>query len=359
MTRSAMSYNELSHDHGTSSQVDLSAIFSSLEIVTPKQSSATMPIDEEQGQILINALRNSLNLGASVDDTLFKEMAEAMMRCKLRCMAYEKDETIEKMSQMHIQVENKNQHNRDTSKAQTAGDVGLSEKNGRNASIDSSTPNRIETSTRPIFHDCTEFFKVPLPPDSPWPPTAQKVYPECMENRNEVANASSVKYFPETHNRNDDDTTLKPSSTSESTHCFSAQASSSPLPTHSLTTNSYTPAPNITEDHQDFFTKDFIAPALASSSIPYTPLPNAEEFQKAIFHAQQGVNELDDDVALNIKTPTFLFKSSGITSDTNTKANPDETTQLSDKKNEASTVRTVRFEVGTKVSCLSRLIVSI
>jgi hypothetical protein len=296
MTTNAKPLNE-----GTPSSVDLSAVFSSLEIAANKQSiatpSTTLPIDDEQNQVLINALRASLNLGANGDDILFKEMAEAMLRCKLRCISQEKEEVIKNMNQMHIQDENNNQVNNGAYEGQTA-----------------------EAAACPSIYDSVA-FTIP-PPDSPWPPTAQKSYPESCKNRGGPVEES---------------TTEKQSNMGP----FSAQKSS---PTTSI---HYTPAPNTAEENLESCINNFMAPVFLTSSAPYTPLPNAEEFQRALLHAQQGIS---DDAGQNVKTPTFLFKSSSDADDINAKINPDESDMLRSKNNEESTVRTVRFQNGTKVS---------
>mmetsp|Transcript_8672 Transcript_8672/g.12637 ORF Transcript_8672/g.12637 Transcript_8672/m.12637 type:complete len:126 (+) Transcript_8672:199-576(+) len=109
-----------SHDGETIRQIraeDLPAIFSSFETAAPPPSSTApiptkMPIAEDQEKLLINALRVSLNLGTNVDETLFKEMAEAMVRCKVHCMAEEQEETIEKLHRIHLVVVNNNKNNK-------------------------------------------------------------------------------------------------------------------------------------------------------------------------------------------------------------------------------------------------------
>lgn len=291
------------------SSVDLSAVFSSLEIAANKQSTAapstTLPIDEEQNQALINALRASLNLGANGDDILFKEMAEAMLRCKLRCISQEKEEVIKNMSQMHIQDENNNQVN-----------CGANEE------------RKAEATACPSIYDSVA-FNIP-PPDSPWPPTAQKSSPESFTNRSDPFEESATEK-------------------QSNKEPFSAQKC---FPTTSIP---YTPAPSNTEENLETLLNDFMAPVFQTSSVLYTPLPNAEELQRALLHAQQGIG---DDVGQTVKTPTFLFKSSNDSDDINTKINPDELDMLRSKNNEESTVRTVRFQNGTKVSHSSFLVSS-
>jgi hypothetical protein len=179
-----------------------------------------------------------------------------------------------------------------------------------------SNSNLFSDAACPSIYDSVA-FTIP-PPDSPWPPTAEKAYSESLTH-------TTVE---EKHYK------TKP---------FSAEKAS---PTASIP---YTPAPNNTDENLGSRFNSFMAPVFPSSSAPYTPLPNAEEFQSALFHAQQGIG---DDVVQNVKTPTFLFKSSSDAGDANKKKNPDESDMLRSKNNEANVVRTVRFQSGTKVSYL-------
>ena len=237
MNRTTIPYRNPSYDHEATNHAavqDLPTIFSSLEIAPPSIK------NDQQEQILMNALRTSLNLGTNVDDAMYKEMAEAMIRCKMRCVAEEQERTREKMHRMHIQDENyqmngsqcktgtsqgvstsygdsinrekiaattaaasiQSQHeNTDTSYASVESVHGKNKQEndfssprmvGRNGSdfvpTESSAPQN-----HPNIMANEEIFHFPLPPYSPWPGTAPKVQPTPFTSTNEAGTkAASV-----------------------------------------------------------------------------------------------------------------------------------------------------------------------
>ena len=343
---------------------DLPAIFSSLEIAAPPPSSTApiptkIPIAEEQERLLINALRVSLNLGTNVDETLFKEMAEAMVRCKVRCMAEEQEETIEKLHRVHLEDVNTNENNKSSSHPQTTQaesligghlrnestatssfistvippqqradtvstqDIPLSEGVDRLSSTNLFGTGRLSPSPTKTLSPLSinaDFFQIPPPPESPWPATAQKHYPEPIEGGKGVISSTKTTCT--------DSNALPRSFISGVVDKVEFATTNGSTDYTTQASIAYPPPPN----H---------SPMPSASATPYTPVPSTAEFQKVMFEAQQGVNGTGDNSSTQIKTPTFLFKCSGREEKTDGSTG-DETLPNSGS-------RTVRFEVGTKV----------